>query len=126
MQVLRTVVVKQVLTETLKQSLLSSYQDKKSQLEKEYEQLRFELKKTERQQKGSRQQKAGFFQKEMEQRRQKIENIDFQKSQLEMLPLGSELKEKEVQALIDVQVGDRWEETEKTIVIKDGIVVEIR
>ncbi|UAT31794.1 YlqD family protein [Bacillus badius] len=126
MQVLRTTVVKQVLTETLKQSLLSSYQDKKSQLEKEYEQLRFELKKTERQQKGSRQQKAGFFQKEMEQRRQKIENIDFQKSQLEMLPLGSELKEKEVQALIDVQVGDRWEETEKTIVIKDGIVVEIR
>ncbi len=123
---MRTVVVKQVLTETLKQSLLSSYQDKKSQLEKEYEQLRFELKKTERQQKGSRQQKAGFFQKEMEQRRQKIENIDFQKSQLEMLPLGSELKEKEVQALIDVQVGDRWEETEKTIVIKDGIVVEIR
>ncbi|GLY10511.1 YlqD family protein [Pseudobacillus badius] len=126
MQVLRTTVVKQVLTETLKQSLLSSYQDKKSQLEKEYEQLRFELKKTERQQKGSRQQKAGFFQKEMEQRRQKIENIDFQQSQLEMLPLGSELKEKEVQALIDVQVGDRWEETEKTIVIKDGIVVEIR
>lgn len=123
---MRTTVVKQVLTETLKQSLLSSYQDKKSQLEKEYEQLRFELKKTERQQKGSRQQKAGFFQKEMEQRRQKIENIDFQKSQLEMLPLGSELKEKEVQALIDVQVGDRWEETEKTIVIKDGIVVEIR
>lgn len=123
---MRTTVVKQVLTETLKQSLLSSYQDKKSQLEKEYEQLRFELKKTERQQKGSRQHKAGFFQKEMEQRRQKIENIDFQQSQLEMLPLGSELKEKEVQALIDVQVGDRWEETEKTIVIKDGIVVEIR
>ncbi|HEY9576073.1 MAG TPA: YlqD family protein [Pseudobacillus sp.] len=126
MQILQTVVVKQILTETLKQSLLSSYQDKKSQLEKEYEQLRFELKKTERQQKGSRQQKASFFQKEMEQRRQKIENVNFQQSQLEILPLGSELKEKELQALIDVRIGDRWEETEKTIVIKDGIVVEIR
>ncbi|KMY56078.1 MULTISPECIES: YlqD family protein [Bacillaceae] len=126
MQILQTVVVKQVLTETLKQSLLSSYQDKKSQLEKEYEQLRFELKKTERQQKSSHQEKASFFQKEMEQRRQKMENLEFQQSQLDILPLGSELKEKEVQALIDVSIGDRWEETEKTIVIKDGIVVEIR
>ncbi|MEK4030219.1 YlqD family protein [Pseudobacillus sp. FSL P4-0506] len=126
MQVLRTVIVKQVLTETLKQSLLSSYQDKKSQLEKEYEQLRFELKKTERQQKGVGQQSTAFFQKEMKQRQQKIENINFQQSQLELLPLGSELKEKEMQTLVDVKIGDRWEETEKTIVIKDGIVVEIR
>ena len=28
--------------------------------------------------------------------------------QLHMLPLGSELKEKEVQALVEVQIGDRW------------------
>lgn len=126
MQVLRTVVIKQILTETLKQSLLSSYEDKKSQLEKEYEQLRFELKKAERQQKGSQRQPDSFFQKEMEKRQQKIENIVFQQSQLNILPLGSELKEKELQAVINVEIGDRWEETEKTIVIKDGIVVEIR
>lgn len=62
----------------------------------------------------------------MKQRQQKIENINFQQSQLELLPLGSELKEKEMQTLVDVKIGDRWEETEKTIVIKDGIVVEIR
>ena len=38
-----------------------------------------------------------------------------------MLPLGSELKEKEVQALVEVQIGDSWSKLtgEKTIVIKD-------
>ena len=46
-----------------------------------------------------------------------------------MLPLGSELKEKEVQALVEVQdrgsIGSKLT-GEKTIVIKDGIIVEIR
>ncbi|MFK2824972.1 YlqD family protein [Bacillus sp. B190/17] len=126
MQILRTVIVKQILTETMKQSLFSSYQDKKRQLEKEYEQLRFELKKAERLQQNSRQQTVSFYEKEMKQRLQKIKNVDFQQSQLELLPLGSELKEKELQTLVDINVGDQWEEAEKTIVIKDGIVIEIR
>ena len=47
--------------------------------------------------------------------------------QLEILPVGSELKEREVQSLVDVQVGENWEELIKTrtIVIKDGVVSEI-
>lgn len=61
-------------------------------------------------------------------RQEKIKLLDFQCEQLHMLPLGSELKETEVQALIDVNVGDRWDElvNGKTIIIKDGIVAEIR
>lgn len=45
-----------------------------------------------------------------------------------MLPLGSELKEREVEALVEVNVGDRWEEVTKTraIIIEDGVVKEIR
>jgi hypothetical protein len=45
-----------------------------------------------------------------------------------MLPLGSELKEKEVQALVEVNVGDNWDEVtgQRTIIIKNGKIEEIR
>jgi hypothetical protein len=44
------------------------------------------------------------------------------------LPLGSEIKEKEVQALVDVNVGDSWDQItkEQMIIVKDGIIIEIR
>jgi hypothetical protein len=45
-----------------------------------------------------------------------------------MLPLGSELKDKEVEAIVDINVGDKWDEhiNESTIIVKDGIIAEIR
>ena len=47
--------------------------------------------------------------------------------QLEILPLGSQLKEREVQGLVNVEVGDKWDDfLNKTIVVKDGIITEIR
>ncbi|TWM02480.1 hypothetical protein CHCC15136_4277 [Bacillus paralicheniformis] len=54
--------------------------------------------------------------------------IVFQINQIHTLPLGSEVKEKEIDALMDIEVGDNWHDmtTGKTIVIKDGIVIEIR
>ncbi len=54
--------------------------------------------------------------------------IDFQISQTESLPLGSEVKEKEIDALLSINVGDNWHEktAANTIVIKDGVVIEIR
>ncbi len=39
--------------------------------------------------------------------------IDFQIDQLGYLPLGSELKDQDVQALVDVNVGDNWDEALK-------------
>ncbi len=64
----------------------------------------------------------------MNKRQEKEKLLEFQIEQLHMLPLGSELKEKEVQALVDVQVGDVWDEGfgESTIIIRDGIIDEIR
>ena len=64
----------------------------------------------------------------MDTRLEKIKLLDFQLEQLHILPLGSELKEREVQALIDVQVGDQWENViaKRAIIIEDGIVKEIR
>ena len=64
----------------------------------------------------------------MNKRQEKEKLLEFQIEQLHMLPLGSELKEKEVQALVDVQVGDIWDEGfgDSTIIIRDGIIDEIR
>lgn len=48
--------------------------------------------------------------------------------QLEILPLGSEIREREMEAILEISVGDRWDESffDKTIVVTDGIVTEIR
>ncbi len=126
--ILQTVVVKQVLTETSKQVLLSKFELEKSQLQKESEQLRFEMRKLEKAKKMTVNSFKNRFENEIHTRLEKIKLLDFKIEQLHMLPLGSELKEKECQAIVEVNVGDAWEDiqAEKTIIIRDGIVDEIR
>lgn len=128
MKLLQSVVVKQILTETSKGELHDKYHTTKLQLQKESEQLRFELKKLEKTKKYQQTNLKIQFENEIQRRQEKIKLIEFQLEQLHMLPLGSELKEKEVQAIVDIEIGDRWNEQTKgkTIVIKDDIVVEIR
>lgn len=128
MKILQTVVVKQILTENSKRELLEKYQERKLQLQKESEQLHFELKRLEKTKKFQISSLKNHFEKEIQKRREKEKFLDFQIEQLELLPLGSELKEKEVQALVDVKVGDNWEEQigHPVIVIQDGIITEIR
>ncbi len=108
--------------------LLESYEKNKQQLKKECEQLQFELKKLEKQKRFQPNNIRMHFEKEIQKREEKAKLLDFQIEQLHILPLGSELKEKEVNAIIDIEVGDRWEavQKEKTIIIKDGIIDEIR
>lgn len=68
-----------------------------------------------------------YFEKEIENRNEKIKLLEFQIEQLEILPLGSQLKEREVQGLVNVEVGDKWNDNlNKTIVVKDGVITEIR
>jgi hypothetical protein len=127
MQLIQTVVVKQILTENSKQELLMQFQDRKLQFQKECDQLQFELKRLERSKTYSQSALIKHFEKEIEMRREKIKLLEFQIEQLHILPIGSELKEKEVQALVEVQVGDTWSASEQhTIIIKDGIIEEIR
>jgi hypothetical protein len=128
MKLLQSVVVKQVLTEKSKGELQDKYHTNKMQLQKECDQLHFELKKLEKAKKFQQQALKRQFEKEIQGRKEKIKLIDFQLEQLHMLPLGSELKEKEVQAIVDVEVGTCWSDwtSGKTIVIKDDIIVEIR
>lgn len=128
MKILQSVKIKQILTEKSKQKILNKYKQSKLKLKKECEQLLFELRKMERSRKYSQSGLKIQFDKEIENRKEKIKMIDFQIEQLDMLPLGSELLEHEIQELVEIQVGDNWEERSKgkTIVIKDGIIVEIR
>jgi hypothetical protein len=125
MEILQTVVIKQILTEKSKEDLMEHFRDQKIQLQRECEQLRFEQKKmetTKRRLPSSLQ----AFDKEIQIRTEKTKMLEFRMEQLHILPLGSEIKQKDVQAIINVEVGDVWDANEKTIVIKDGIVVDIK
>ena len=128
MKILQNVMVNQVLTESSKNKLLDQYKSKRLQLQKESGQLRFELKKLEKTRNMHPSTLKSHFEKEINHRQEKIKLLEFQMEQLEILPVGSELKEREVQSIVDVQVGANWEELMKTrtIVIKDGVVSEIR
>lgn len=128
MRLLQKVIVKQILTEKSKEDLYRRFQQQKEQLQKEIEQLRFQMKKIEKNKKWSSSLLEGRFEKEQESRLEKIRILDFQIDQLGMLPIGSELMEKELEGVVEVTVGDRWEDVSqtKTILIKDGIIVNIR
>lgn len=125
MKIIQTVEVRQRLTEKSKQQLMQQFTTQKQQLEQQCEQLIFEQKRMERQTSFSPKQIKEKFEREMQVRRQKIAELDFLLEQLRILPIGSEIKEREVEAIIDVQIGARWAPL-KTIVIEDGIVVDIR
>lgn len=128
MQLIQTVVIKQVLTEKSKQQLFDDYQARKLQFQKECDQLQFELKRLARTKSFSPGTLKKHFDKEIQMRKEKIKLLEFQMEQLDILPLGSELKEKEVQALIEVNIGDVWNDAalNPVIVIKDGVIEDIR
>lgn len=128
MKVLQTIIVKQVLTETSKDEIFQKYHLRKIQLQKECDQLRFELKKLEKAKKLPPETLKRHFDQEINVHKEKIKLLDFQIEQLHILPLGSELKETELQGIIEIKEGDPWDQflSGKTIVVKDGIVAEIR
>lgn len=128
LKVIQTVIVKQIVTETSKRILLEEYVEQKRQLQKECEQLKFELKKQEKMKKFSPDLLKKKFNHEIHIREEKQKSLDFRMEQLHILPLGSEIKETELKALVEINEGDQWDDflIEKSIVVKDGVVVEIR
>lgn len=120
--------VKQILTEDSKKKLFDQYEARKLQLQREKSQLQFELKRMEKTKNFSPGTLKNHFEKEINKRLEKEKLLEFQIEQLHMLPLGSELKEKEIQALIEVKVGDSWTDRlgQPEIIIKDGVIEEIR
>lgn len=120
MELIQPVRIAHVLTEKSKHELQKSFTQEKLRLEQECEQLLFEQKKLQRQMKEQRVVVEEKFQKEIQTR------MD-QQQQLDSLPLGSELVEKEVDALVEVSIGSKWSTIHKqiTIVIEDDVIIRI-
>ncbi|HLR01593.1 MAG TPA: YlqD family protein [Virgibacillus sp.] len=127
MKIISKVFVKQIVTEKSKEKLFTIFQDSKMRLEQECQQLLFEQRKLQSKKGVSKIEVENRFQKEIEKRKDKINEIGFKLEQLEVLEIGSEIIEKEVDALVEVGVGMQWDKimSDKAIIIEDDVVKRI-
>jgi hypothetical protein len=127
LKIIRKVAIKQIVTEQTKLKLEEEYELKIFQLEQECQQLLFEQKKLEQRSTKKKADIALKFQKEMSNRKDHIKWYKYKLEQLSILPIGSEINDGEVEAMIDVEVGMDWNELvdKKSIIVKDGIVTKI-
>ncbi|MGR9050177.1 YlqD family protein [Halobacillus faecis] len=128
MQIIRTVPVKQILTEASRAQIKEKFDERYQRLDRECRQLSFEQKKLERKPGVSRQEVERRFSKEIGRRKDQLKWLEYQRRQLDILPDGSELETDEVQALIEVEEGDQWDEViqDRQIVVEDGKVIRAR
>ena len=126
MKIIKKVLIKQIVTEQSKQRLRNGFEKQKMQLEQECQQLLFEQRKLSGKSRVSKQDLHVRFQDEIKKRKEEITLIDFKIEQLDMVEIGSEIVESEVETLVEVKEGMHWNGfNEQAIVIKDGIVVRI-
>lgn len=127
MQIIKKVFVKQVITEKSKASLFEAFKQDKVQLERECEQLLFEQRKLHHKLGTSRQEIKDRFDREIQARKDKIRMIEFKMEQVSILQLGSEIIEKEMDAIVEVTTGSQWSELVGTtsIVVEDDIVIRM-
>lgn len=127
MKIIKKVEIRQVITEKSKAKIKSNFFDQKMRLEQECQQLLFEKRKMQNKKGAHKQEIERKFHKEISKRKDEIELIQFKEEQLEVLELGSEIVEGEVESLVEVSIGTNWEELMKrqAIVIKDNNVVRI-
>lgn len=126
MQIQKKVYVKQVVTETSKFVLHEKFANQMNQLERECQQLLFEQRKLSSKMR-NKQKVEQRFQSEINQRKDRITIIQFKLDQLQELEFGQEIIEKEVDGIVNVEVGMDWKEMEEqtSIVIQDNRVIRI-
>src|SRR5699024_3886132 len=119
--------IKQNITEKRKEKIKNNFASKKMRLEQECQQLLFEQRKLQNKAGGRQQEIKNRFQQEIKKRKDQIKILDFKMEQLEILEIGSEIIEKEVEALVEVKEGSHWDEImeEQAIIIKDNVVIRI-
>jgi len=127
MNIIKKVLIKQVVTEKSKEEMKLKFSNHKMQLEQECQQLLFEQRKLQNKSGNSREEIKRRFESEIGKRRDEIQLTEFKANQLDMLPIGTELIEREVEALVEVKAGMHWEELIEPgiIVIEDGVVIRI-
>jgi len=131
MKVIKKVVVKQVLTENRKKWMIDDFLKHKKQVQKEINQLEFQLHKKLKASKNNFEYQNALkssFNKEIKERNDKVKIIDFQIGQLNELQIETEIKEQTIDTLHNLNVGDDWNAflNNTEIIIKDGVVFEIR
>jgi len=126
-QLIKKVLIKQVLTKKSKAMLQEDFEQDKVRLERECDQLLFEQKKLHHKLGVSKQDIITKFQREIETRKKAINTINFKMEQLAILELGSEIIEKEIDAIVHVEVGSKWSEVSRTtsIVSEDDVVIRM-
>ncbi|WP_171016766.1 YlqD family protein [Pseudalkalibacillus caeni] len=119
--------VKQILTENSKRLLEESIGQEKRTVLKEIEQLEFERRRLQKQRPDRKEWINKRFESELNNREEKLSYIEFRLTQLQQLPIGSEIAEGEVEAIHEADAGDRWDDLHKKgkILIKDGIIQSI-
>lgn len=127
MNIIKKVLIKQIVTEESKAKISSNFHNHKLRLEQECQQLLFEKRKLQNKTGVSKQDIEQRFQQEINNRKEKIKLIDFKIDQLNELEIGSEIIESEVDALVEVEIGANWKDLmeEQAIIIKDDVVVRI-
>ena len=127
MRIKRKAIVKHVLTNELREKMWNDLESEKERLEREYEQLRFQMHKQWKTGESTRRKEEvkRRFEKELEKRQEKVKQVIFQQSQLEQLELGSLLTTGKIDILEEIQPGDPWPLKEKEVIVKDGKIQEI-
>lgn len=128
MDILQRIQVKRVLTTESLERIQLSFELKRKQLQMEIEQLRFQQKKQLHLSKHPQDKITAYFANEIAKREEQAATVLYETEQLAVLPLGSEINEREVEALVPIAVGDTWSKVlkEQEIIIKDDIIIEIR
>lgn len=127
MQIIKKVLIKRVITEKSRAQLRETFEKEIKKLKRESQQLLFEQRKLQNRMSRSKREINQRFQQEIKRRKDKIVMIEFKIEQLDILQIGSEMVEKEVDAIVNIEVGSNWENITKTqsIIIEDDIVIRI-
>lgn len=127
MKIIKKVLIKQIITENSRNQIIQQFENQKMRLEQECQQLQFEKKKLQHKTGVSKQEVTRRFDIEINKRKEKINLTDFKIKQMDILELGVEVVEDEVEALVEVTEGMHWVDLmkEQAIIIKDGKVVRV-
>lgn len=127
LQIIKKVLIKRVITEKSRAQLRETFEKEIKKLERESQQLLFEQRKLQNKLSNSKREINQRFQREIKRRKDKIVLIEFKIEQLDILQIGSEIVEGEVDAIVNVEVGSDWKEIMSTqsIVIKDDKIIRI-
>lgn len=128
--VVRPVVVKAIVTDAFKRQYLSELEDTVKRLDSVIAQIDTQIRRTELERQITPQARAIRQQLEVERSRQEAARMELaaRMKEAEALELQSEFSQGTVESTVDLNVGDNFftRLARAEIVIKDGIVIEIR